>query len=111
MDGLFKEKWIMRHSYDYLVILDQGTEVIEDDSKLIILRNILLQWDPPYDNRKKVKFLKGGYEDFSYLYPWEISQSSDITKPKRDFEPNSDVVLNPEPEYEEPESKISKMYF
>lgn len=103
---MFKEKWMMRHSYDYLVILDQGTEVIEEDTKLIILRNILLQWDPPYDNRKKVKFLKGGYEDFSHLCPWEISQSSGITKPKRDVELNSDVVSNPEPE-----SKISKIYF
>lgn len=102
---------MLRHSYDYIVILDQGTEDIEEDKKLIHLRNVLLKWDPPYNNRNKVKFLKGGYEDFSYLCPWETSQSSGITKPNRDVEPLSDVEIDPEPEYEKPESKISKINF
>ncbi|VVC25104.1 Hypothetical protein CINCED_3A014822 [Cinara cedri] len=105
LEGSFQEKWIKRHSYDYIVILDQGTEDIEGDLKLIYLRNALLQWDPPYDNRKKVKFLRGGYEDFSYVCPWETSQSAGLTQPNSDAEHLSDVELEPEPESVKPESK------
>lgn len=101
----YKEKWIMRHNYDYIVILDQGTEDIEDDKKLINLRNALLKWDPTHDNSKKVKFLKGGFEDFNHVCPWETSQrdKNDITSNK-EIEPLSDVELDPEPEYKDHKS-------
>lgn len=99
----FKEKWMMRHKYDYIVILDQGTEDIEDDPKLINLRNALLKWDITRNNSKKVKFLEGGYEDFNHLCPWETTQHETI-KSKIDIEPLSVTELDPKPEYEEPES-------
>lgn len=94
LEQSYREKWIMRHSYDYLVILDQGTEDIEEDPKLINLRNALLKWDPTHDNTKKLKFLKGGYEDFNHLCPWKTTQCV-IKKSNEDIEPLSDVELDP----------------
>lgn len=99
----YKEKWIMRKDYDYIVILDQGTEDIEDDDKLIHLRNAILKWDVRHDNSEKLKFLKGGYEDFNHLCPWETTQC-DKTKLNKDVEPLSDVELDTELENGEPES-------
>lgn len=96
----------MRNSYDYIVILDQGTEDIEDDEKLLHLRKAILKWDQRYDNSKKLKFLKGGYEDFNHLCPWETTQY-DTPKSVKDIEPLSDVELDMEPEYEQHESNIS----
>lgn len=97
-----------RHTYNYIVILDQGTEDIEDDQKLINLRNALLKWDPMHDNSKKLKFLKGGYEDFNHLCPWETTQHYK-TNPNEDVdEPLSDVEIEPEPECQELESSKSK---
>lgn len=97
LEEQYKEMWIMRHTYDYIVILDQGTEDIEDDPKLINLKNALLKWDPTRDNSKKVKFLKGGYEDFNHICPWETTQY-DVKKSNQDPEPLSDIELDPEPE-------------
>ncbi|XP_050522662.1 ubiquitin carboxyl-terminal hydrolase 15-like isoform X2 [Daktulosphaira vitifoliae] len=71
---IYKQKWNNRHQYNYVVILDQGTEDIENDHRLINLRSALLKWDPSRDNSKKLKFLKGGYEDFIHLCPWETTQ-------------------------------------
>lgn len=99
----FKEIWTNRHNYNYIIILDQGTEDIDDDQRLLNLRSALLKWDPSCDYSKKLKFLKGGYEDFNHLCPWETSQNN-IIKSNKDVEPLSDVELDPEPEYEEPES-------
>lgn len=99
----YKEKWIMRHNYDYIVILDQGTEDIEEDLKLIHLRNALLRWDQLRDNSKKLKFLKGGYEDFNHLCPWETSQYEE-TKLNRVIEHLSDVELD------DPELECNKSY-
>lgn len=104
LEQSYKEKWIMRHNYDYIVILDQGTEDIEDDQKLIILRNALVQWDPTRNNN--LKFLKGGYEDFNHLCPWETTQCN-TSKPIQDTDSISDVELDPEPEYEKYESNRS----
>lgn len=104
LEESYKEKWMMRHKYDYIVILDQGTEDIDDDQRLIFLRNALLQWDT-HDNSKKLKFLKGGYEDFNYLCPWETTQF-DMTKSINDNEPLLDVELDTETESEEPKSII-----
>ncbi|XP_060851523.1 ubiquitin carboxyl-terminal hydrolase 8-like isoform X4 [Rhopalosiphum padi] len=100
----FKDKWTNRHNYNYIVILDQGTEDIDDDQRLLNLRSALLKWDPSCDNSKKLKFLKGGYEDFNHLCPWETSQNN-MTKLNNDVGPLSDVELDPEPEYEESENK------
>ncbi|XP_050059655.1 ubiquitin carboxyl-terminal hydrolase 8-like isoform X2 [Aphis gossypii] len=100
----FKEIWTNRRNYNYIIILDQGTEDIDDDQRLLNLRNALLKWDPSCDYSKKLKFLKGGYEDFNHLCPWETSQNN-IIKSNKDVEPLSDVELDPEPEYEEPENK------
>lgn len=99
----YKEKWIMRNTYDYIVILDQGTEVIEDDDKLCLLKDAILKWDPRHDNSKKLKFLKGGYEDFNHLCPWETTQF-DVTKSNKNIEPLSNIELDTEPEYEETKS-------
>jgi len=92
-----------RHTYDYIVILDQGTEDIDDDQRLLNLKNALLKWDPTCDYSKKLKFLKGGYEDFNHLCPWNTTQNS-IVKSNKDVEPLSDIELDPEPEYEKLES-------
>uniref|UniRef100_A0A2H8TIC7 Ubiquitin carboxyl-terminal hydrolase n=1 Tax=Melanaphis sacchari TaxID=742174 RepID=A0A2H8TIC7_9HEMI len=100
----FKKIWINRHNYNYIVILDQGTEDIDDDQRLLNLRSALLKWDPSCDNSKKLKFLKGGYEDFNHLCPWETSQNN-IIKSNKDIKPFSDIELDPEPKYEEPENK------
>lgn len=103
----FKEKWIMRHTYDYIVILDQGTEDIEDDQKLINLRNALLKWDPTHDYSKKLKFLKGGYEDFNHLCPWETTQYTQKTESNKEVEPLLEDEFDPEPEPEpEPNYEI-----
>lgn len=87
----------MRHKYNYIVILDQGTEDIEGDPKLINLRNALLKWDITQDNSKKVKFLKGGYEDFNFICPWETTQHETI-KSHGDVEHLSVTEIVPEPE-------------
>jgi len=87
------------------VILDQGTEDIEDDQKLINLRNALLKWDPTNNNSKKVKFLKGGYEDFNHFCPWETTQH-DPKKSIKNGEPLSDIELDSEPEYKEHKSNL-----
>jgi len=98
----------MRHSYDYIVILDQGTEDIEDDQRLIYLRKALLKWDSTRDISKKLKFLKGGYEDFNHFCPWKTTQNYE-TKSNEDIEPLSDVEIERELEYQEPESKRFKI--
>lgn len=95
-----------RHNYNYIVILDQGTEDIDDDQKLLNLKNALLKWDPTHDNRKKLKFLKGGYEDFNHLCPWNTTQNN-IIKSNKYVEPLSDVELDPESEFENLESIIN----
>lgn len=105
LDESYKEKWIMRHNYDFIIILDQGTEEIDDDQRLIILRNALLKWDPTHDNSKKLKFLKGGYEDFNHLCPWETTQF-EMKKSIDDNEPLSDIELDTETESEESKSII-----
>lgn len=64
---------------------------------MINLRTALLKWDTLHDNSKKVKFLKGGYEDFNHLCPWETTENDD-TKSIKDIEPLSDVELDSEPE-------------
>lgn len=108
LEEQYKKIWMRRHTYNYIVILDQGTEDIEDDQKLINLRNALLKWDPMHDNSKKLKFLKGGYEDFNHLCPWETTQHYK-TNPNEDVdEPLSDVEIEPEPECQELESSKSK---
>lgn len=94
----------MRYTYDYIVILDQGTEDIEGDTRLINLRNALLKWDPTHDNKKKLKFLKGGYEDFNHLCPWETTQF-DMTKLNKNIESLSDLEPESIPVYEKIESK------
>ncbi|XP_050424482.1 ubiquitin carboxyl-terminal hydrolase 8-like isoform X1 [Adelges cooleyi] len=74
----YKTKWINRHFYNYIVILDKGTEDIEDDPKLMDLKVALLKWDPTHDNSKKLKFLKGGFEDFCHLCPWKTTEKEII---------------------------------
>jgi len=108
LEEKYKKIWKMRNNYDYIVILDQGTEDIEDDQRLINLRNVLLTWDPTHDNSKKLKFLKGGYEDFNHLCPWETTQYCEI-KSNEDIEPLSDVEIEPEPEHQEPKSNRYKI--
>lgn len=104
LEEKYRKIWKMRNSYDYIVILDQGTEDIEDDQRLINLRNVLLSWDPTHDNSKKLKFLKGGYEDFNHLCPWETTQYCEI-KSNEGIEPLSDVEIEPESEHQEPKNK------
>lgn len=96
----------MRHNYNYIVILDQGTEDIEDDQRLINLRTALLKWDPTHDNSKKLKFLRGGYEDFNHLCPWETTEYTQNAESNKEVEPNPDVKLDHKPKYEEPKSNI-----
>ncbi|XP_060876079.1 ubiquitin carboxyl-terminal hydrolase 8-like isoform X1 [Metopolophium dirhodum] len=104
LEDQFKEIWKNRHNYNYIVILDQGTEDIDDDQRLLNLKNALLKWDSACDNSKKLKFLRGGYEDFNHLCPWKTTQNN-ILKSNKDVEPLSDIELDPEPEYEEHENK------
>ncbi|KAL5235637.1 hypothetical protein ACI65C_003047 [Semiaphis heraclei] len=104
LEDQFKELWMNRHNYNYIVILDQGTEDIDGDEKLLILKNALLKWDQTHDNRKKLKFLKGGYEDFNHLCPWNTTQNN-IIKSNNDVEPLSNGELDPEPEFENLENK------
>ncbi|KAL4090510.1 hypothetical protein QTP88_025329 [Uroleucon formosanum] len=104
LEDQFKEIWMNRHNYNYIVILDQGTEDIDDDQRLLNLRNALLKWDQTCDNSKKLKFLKGGYEDFNHLCPWKTTQNN-ILKSNKDVEPLSDIELDPEAEHEKLKNK------
>ncbi|KAB7493836.1 hypothetical protein Anas_03946 [Armadillidium nasatum] len=65
--------WGRRHTYDYIIICDYGTDSLPLTPAIVVLIDAMAMWDPGKPYRAKPCVLKGGYEMFCHTYPMLIS--------------------------------------
>uniref|UniRef100_A0A146MBD9 Ubiquitin carboxyl-terminal hydrolase n=1 Tax=Lygus hesperus TaxID=30085 RepID=A0A146MBD9_LYGHE len=122
LDGADVNLWEKRTDADILVLMDWSTSMSsrQPSSKVMVLKNIILQWDPLKHYKSKPLILQGGYEELIERYPLittnpkvEIPRSpslalsdapsvSDLEYPLEDLEPERPKTAPPVPKPDPP---------
>lgn len=115
-----RQLWAYRSLKEHIVLMDWDSKDGNLHKPIVILKNILLNWDPDVEYKNPILILSGGYSGFMDFYPFFTTKLV-IRRPKVDNEMEivniqdieystvQDVPMKDERIFHQPTSKIPRI--